>query len=78
MRLFLSSQDSDYYGVPASTRGLSLIEEYIIPHADQEKYRRYTEAYRRNLGKIGAKTIILNNQDAYIINGNHKTIKRAK
>lgn len=67
-----------YYGAPAITNGLALIDEYIIPHADQEEYREYTNTYQKNLDKIGVEVIVLNNQDAYIVNGNHKAIKRAK
>ncbi len=67
----------EYYGTPAITDGLGLIEEYIIPHADQKAYSKETQFYKDHLTQMGVETIVLNNQDAYIVNGNHKVIKRA-
>ena len=67
----------EYYGTPAITDGLGLITEYIIPHADQKRYSKETKFYKEHLGKLGVETIVLNDQDVYIVNGNHKTIKRA-
>lgn len=66
-----------YYGVPAITNGLGLITEYIIPHADQEKYSKETKFYKEHLNDLGVETIVLGNHDVYIVNGNHKIIKRA-
>lgn len=67
-----------YYGVETVANGLGIIDEYIIPHADILKNRHITEFYQQKLSEAGVETVALNEQDAYIINGNHKTIKRAK
>lgn len=66
-----------YYGTPAVTNGLGLIAEYVIPHADQPRYDEYTKFFKKHLGELGVDTIVLDDGDVYIINGNHKIIKKA-
>lgn len=66
-----------YYGVPAITNGLGLIAEYIIPHVDRKEYSKETKFYKEHLSSLGVETIMLNDQDVYIVNGNHKILKKA-
>lgn len=67
-----------YEGAEPITNGLGLIDEYIIPHADWPERKITTEMYLTRFAKIGANSIVLNDGDAYIVNGNHKIIKRAE
>lgn len=66
-----------YYGVESVVDGLGLIDEYVIPHANRPERKSVTKFYQEQVAKIGAEAIILNDGDVYIVNGNHKTIKRA-
>lgn len=66
----------DYYGVESVTSGLGLIREYIVPHADVEKFAERTEFYQSQLAKIHAEQILLNDADVYIVDGKNKEIKR--
>lgn len=65
-----------YYGVEAVTAGLGLISEYIVPHMDTEMFADRTNFYVNQLQKIHADQIHLNDPDVYIIDGDHKEIKR--
>lgn len=66
-----------YYGVESITDGLGLIDEYIIPHANRPERAQTTTFYKSQIAKIGAEPIILNDGDVYIMNGNHKILKKA-
>lgn len=66
----------EYYGVEAVTSGLGLIDKYIIPHMDVEKFAERTKFYQAQLANIHAERIQLNDNDVYIVNGNHKEVKR--
>lgn len=66
-----------YYGIESITSGLGLIDEYIIPHANRPERKKVTQFYQDQVAKIGEESIILNDSDVYIVNGNHKIIKRA-
>lgn len=66
----------DYYGIEATTSGLGLIPEYIIPHVDVPEFHEQASIHRRQLAKIGADIIELGNSDVYIINGKHREVKR--
>lgn len=66
----------EYYGVEAVTSGLGLINEYIIPHVDVEKFAERTKFYQAQLSNIHAERIQLNDHDVYIIDGDRKEIKR--
>lgn len=65
-----------YYGTEAVTAGLGLIPGYIIPHVDVPEFKKQANFYRRQLAKIHADVIELNNSDAYIVNGNDHKLKR--
>lgn len=67
---------SSYYGVEAVTSGLGLIDQYIVPHADNEKFLGRTKFYRDQLKKIHAEQILLNDGDVYIVDGDRAEIKR--
>ena len=66
-----------YYGVESIVNGLGLIDEYIIPHVNRPERKTITEFYQEQIAKVGGDSIMLNDSDVYIVNGNHKTIKRA-
>lgn len=66
-----------YYGVESVVDGLGLIDEYVIPHANRPERKSVTKFYQEQVAKIGTESIILNDGDVYIVNGNHKIIKRA-
>lgn len=66
-----------YYGMESVTDGLGLTDEYIVPHANRSERKKITEFYQAQIAKIGAESIVLNDGDVYIVNGNHKTIKKA-
>ncbi len=67
-----------YYGIESVTDGLGLITEYIIPHANRPERKQVTKFYQNQAAKIGAEVVVLNDGDVYIVNGNHKIIKRAQ
>lgn len=66
-----------YYGIESIVNGLGLIDEYIIPHVNRPECKTITEFYQEQIAKVGGDSIMLNDGDVYIVNGNHKTIKRA-
>lgn len=66
-----------YYGMESVTDGLGLTDEYIVPHANRPERKAITKFYQAQVAKVGAESIALNDGDVYIVNGNHKTIKRA-
>ncbi len=68
----------EYYGVETVTSGLGLINEYIIPHVDVEKFSERTKFYQAQLSNIHAERIQLNDHDVYIVDGDHKEIKRGR
>ncbi|MBR5389157.1 Type 1 glutamine amidotransferase-like domain-containing protein [Candidatus Saccharibacteria bacterium] len=49
------------------TEGLDLIEEYICPHADGEKFREICKVAEADLIQKGLKPIILNDSDVVIV-----------
>jgi len=63
-----------YYGMEAIINGLGLIDQYIIPHADVADKSKITEFYEKQFAKTGDDVILLGEDDAYIVNGNHCTI----
>lgn len=66
-----------YYGTEAITSGLGLITAYLIPHANIAGKHHITKFYQDQIAKVGGDAILLNEDDAYIVNGGHKEIKRA-
>ncbi len=65
-----------YYGVEAITSGLGLVQEYVIPHVDAEWFQDQAKFYRKQLAKIHADVIELNNADVYIVDGTHRELKQ--
>lgn len=65
-----------YYGMEAITSGLGLIDQYIIPHADQSDKAKITQFYERQFAKTGDDVILLGEDDAYIINGHHHALRQ--
>lgn len=65
-----------YYGMEAVTSGLGLIDQYIIPHADQPDKAKITKFYERQFAKTGDDVILLGEEDAYIINGRHHILRQ--
>lgn len=66
-----------YYGIESIVDGLGLIDEYVVPHANRPERKAITKFYQEQIAKINAEPIILNDGDVYIVNGNHKVIKKA-
>ena len=60
----------------AVTSGLGLIDQYIIPHADQPDRTKITQFYRQQISKIGETPIFLGEDDVYIINGDRYILKQ--
>ena len=65
-----------YYGMEAVTSGLGLIDQYIIPHADQPDRAKITQFYQQQISKIGETPIFLGEDDVYIINGDRYILKQ--
>ena len=68
----LSERAEKTYNLPPYMSGLGIIDEYIIPHMDREDHIETMKQRIKNIEKIGAKTILLNDADVYIVNGDEK------
>ena len=59
-------QAIECYG-KAYTKGLGIVDEYICPHADRDRYAKLCEDGIRNLSARGLTPIALKDSDAFII-----------
>ncbi len=59
-------QAKELYG-ESFTDGLGLIDEYIVPHADEEKFKLACEEAERSLSDRGLVPIVLNNTDVVVL-----------
>ena len=51
------------------TRGLGVIQAYICPHADEEKYDEICKKAKQEIEEKGLEPIILNNSDVVVLQG---------
>ncbi len=61
-------QARELYG-EVSTNGLGLIDEYIAPHADEERFKASCEEAQVSISSKGLTPIALNNSDVVVVNG---------
>ncbi len=64
------------YGIRPDYKGLGLISEYILPHADQEWYRADFAANLQNMRAHGIEPIILHDSDVLVVNGQQQEVLR--
>ena len=64
------------YNLPPYMFGLGIIDEYIIPHMDRKDHAETMRQRIRNIERIGAKTILLNDSDVYVVNSNKQEIMK--
>ena len=57
-----------------STEGLGLIEEYVVPHADEEKFRDACKEAKDNITSNGLTAVVLKNSDVLVVDGDDKKI----
>ena len=57
------------------TKGLGLIDEYVCPHADTEKYREICKKAEAELRKKGLEPIVLNDADVMVVDGEKRLYK---
>lgn len=58
----------------AYTEGLGLINEYICPHADEDRFMEVCEKAQVLLPAKGLTPVVLNNSDVMVIDGEQKVI----
>ena len=68
-------QARELYG-EAFTNGLGLIDEYIVPHADEEKFKDACREAEASISSKGLTAIVLNNSDVVVMNGENMEILR--
>lgn len=68
-------QASELYG-ETFTDGLGLIDEYVVPHADREKFRPSCEEAEANISGRGLTPIVLNDTDVVVVNGKKQEVLR--
>lgn len=61
-------QAKGLYG-EACTEGLGLIDEYIVPHADEEKFKSVCKKAEVDIASKGLTPIVLNNSDVVVVDG---------
>lgn len=71
-----SAMAARLYGVKSVLVGLGLIDEYIVPHANLTANADRREYYLQNIAQSGEKAIILDDADAYVVEGTQKRILR--
>ena len=70
------AQVKEIYG-EVYTQGLGLIDEYLCPHADEEKFRDVCQEAEASIKSKGLTPIVLNNTDVVIVNHGQLEICRA-
>ena len=66
----------EVYAEEPCVRGLGLIREYVVPHANRANYIRETAVRLENIEKAGGRAIILNDADVYSVSGKERRILR--
>lgn len=64
----------EIYGVDAVMDGLGLIDQYVVPHADEPKFSEVTKEYYKRLNQDGRDILLINQNSAYIIDGNQANL----
>ena len=64
----------EIYQVDAVLDGLGLIDEYIVPHADVEKWVETTKMYADKIESDGNQAILLNQSSVFVVNGDNKQL----
>ena len=69
-------QATEIYG-KAYAEGLGLVDEYVCPHADRDRFAKYCAEAIENLSARGFTPIELNDTDVFVIEGETKKIYKA-
>ena len=64
----------EIYGADAVMDGLGLIDQYVVPHADEPKFSEVTKEYYKRLNQDGRDILLINQNSAYIIDGNQANL----
>ena len=64
----------EIYGADAVMDGLGLIDQYVVPHADEPKFSEATIEYYKRLNQDGRDILLINQNSAYIIDGNQANL----
>ena len=59
----------EIYGADAVMDGLGLIDQYVVPHADEPKFAEPTKEYCNRLKQNGKEIALINRNSAFIIDG---------
>lgn len=68
----------EIYGVKPEMRGLGTISQYIAPHMNHEDYIDTMNERLENIKHAGAKAILLNDSDVYIVNGDKREVLKGE
>lgn len=68
-------QTKEIYG-KVTTDGLGLIEEYVIPHADEEEFKAICKKAETAVLNRGLTPVVLNDADVFVFNNGEKEVKR--
>lgn len=68
-------QTKGLYG-EAFTDGLGLIDEYVVPHADEEEFKETCKIAETSISEKGFMPVVLNDADVFIFNNGEKEVKR--
>lgn len=58
------------------TDGLGLIDEYVIPHADEEEFKETCKIAETSISEKGSTPVVLNDADVFVFNNGEKEVKR--
>lgn len=76
--LRLSEVAKGVYGANPSFHGLGLIPQYILPHMDRADHIGAMKERLENIEHAGAKAILLNDADVYVVDGDKKEILKGE
>lgn len=65
---------SETYGLTPITRGLGLIDSYVVPHVGHPKLGLDCEARLQNILKISARPIMLNDNQVLVVNNDRNEV----
>ncbi len=58
------------------TDGLGLIDEYVVPHADEEEFKETCKIAETGISEKGSTPVVLNDADVFVFNNGEKEVKR--
>ncbi len=58
------------------TDGLGLIDEYVIPHADEEEFKETCKIAETSISEKGSTPVVLNDADVFVFNNGKTEVKR--